>query len=196
MNETIKTPESPETKKKKGLSAQAIVSIIIIALMIIIPLVVYFWKQSEINSLKEKYDKDIKEITLKANTTIDENNAKNMENLTRVFSWAVRSEMLRQNLEQVESYMNELVKAADLTNISAVQTDGIVIKSTDKKFEGNVYPGPIAKELAQINEVASKTNENGEVISICPIMGLDNRIGTIIITYTPKKNVFVAEEKK
>jgi len=196
MNETIKTPESPETKKKKGLSAQAIVSIIIIALMIIFPLVVYFWKQSEIKNLKEKYETRITEITASANKNIDENNTKNMENLTRVFSWAVRSEMLRQNMEQVETYMNDLVKSADLNNISAVQTDGIVVKSTDKKFEGNVYPGPIAQELAQINEVVSKTSENGDVISICPIMGLDNRMGTIIITYTPKKNVFVAEEKK
>jgi hypothetical protein len=193
MEKEVKNPEKP---KKKGLNAQAIVSIIIIVLMIIIPLFVYLWKQSEIKNLKEKYDKDIAGITAKANSTIDENNKKNIEQLTRVFSWAVRSEMLRNNMEQVDNYMTDLVKTADLNNISAVKTDGIVVLSTDKKFEGNIYPGPIANELAQINQTVSRTGENGDIISICPIMGIDNRIGTLIITYTPKKNIFVAEEKK
>ncbi len=195
MTEEIKTSGSNQKPKKKGLSAQAIVSIIIIALMIIIPLIVYLWKQSEIKNLKKKYETDITAITVKANSTIEENNKKNMENLTRVFSWAVRSEMLRSNLEQVDNYMTDLVKKADLKNISAVKTDGIVVLSTDKKFEGSVYPGPVANELTQINNVVTRTGENGDVISICPIMGLDNRMGTIIITYTPQKNIFVAEEQ-
>ncbi len=196
MTEKPKTPEKTGTASGKKLSAQAIVSIIILVLMIIIPLVIYLWKQSEINNIRKDCDKRILEITAQANKTVEENNSKNMDMLTRVFLWAVRSELLRNNLEQIEQYMTDLVKSADLNNISLIKADGIVILSTDKKYEGNAYPGTIAREFAQINSVITKTGENGDLISICPVMGLDNRLGTIVITHTPKKNIFVAKENK
>ena len=99
MDQEIKTPETAtpaaEQPAKKGMSAQTIVIIIILALMIIIPLVIFLWKQAEIKSLKKNHEARISEITTQANNTIMENNRKNIETLTRVFTWAVRSEMLR-----------------------------------------------------------------------------------------------------
>lgn len=190
MPEKINELETTAQKKKKILSAQAITSIIIIALLIIIPLIVYFWKQSEIKTLKKQHETELNNIKTLANDAIDSNNKAYIALLTRVFSWAVRSEMLRENMEQVSTYMTNLVKAADFNVISVIKNDGIVVVSTDKKYEGNVYPGTVTSELHQINEVASRIDNDGNVISICPVMGLDNRIGTLIITFTPKKPVF------
>ncbi|MEI6854004.1 MAG: hypothetical protein WCL06_14255 [Bacteroidota bacterium] len=190
MSETTNTP----VKKKKGLSAQAIVSIVIICLLIAIPAGIYFWKQAEISKLKKQHETEIIQIRTDATNTITDNNKKNMETLTRVFSWAVRSEMLRNNLDQVNTYMTDLVKAADLNDISAIKTDGIVVLSTNKKFEGNAYPGPVASQLSQINEVVSQNDADGNIMSICPIMGLDSRLGTIVITYKPKTYVFGNQE--
>ena len=205
MDQEIKTPETAtpaaEQPAKKGMSAQTIVIIIILALMIIIPLVIFLWKQAEIKSLKKNHEARISEITTQANNTIMENNRKNIETLTRVFTWAVRSEMLRQNLEQIDTYMTDLVKTEGMHHISVINSEGIVVRSTNKKYEGVVYPGPIAKELSGITEVITKSDETGDMVSICPVMGLDNRLGTLIITYQPKTNVFVpkdvvSEEKK
>ncbi len=186
MSEKENTP----VKKKKGLSAQAIVSIIIICLLIVIPTGIYLWKQGEISRLKKQHETEINTIRSDASKTITDNNRRNIETLTRVFSWAVRSEMLRNNMEQVNTYMNELVKAADLNDISAIKTDGIVVLSTNKKFEGNAYPGPVASQLSSVNEVVSQNDANGNIMAICPIMGLDSRLGTIVITYKPKTYVF------
>ena len=195
MEQEVKTSETPDTgvdqPKKKGLNAQTIVIIIIIALMIVIPLGIYLWKQAEIRNLKKDYDNRITEITAQANSTIDQNNRKNIEVVTRVFTWAVRSEMLRSNLEQINTYMEDLVRMEGMHIISVINTEGIVVRSTNKKYEGVVYPGPIASELAQINEVVTRSDESGDMVSVCPVMGLDNRIGTLVITYTPKTNVFV-----
>jgi hypothetical protein len=186
MSEKENTP----VKKKKRLSAQAVVSIIILCLLIIVPTGIYLWKQAEISNLKKQHETAINQIRTDANNTITENNKKNIETLTRVFSWAVRSEMLRSNMEQVNTYMTDLVKAADLNDISAIKTDGIVVLSTNKKFEGNAYPGPVSAQLSSINEVVSRSDENGNIMCICPIMGLDSRLGTIVITYKPKTYVF------
>ncbi|HPI31217.1 MAG TPA: hypothetical protein PLB59_10510 [Bacteroidales bacterium] len=198
MDQENKTPEpatpAAEQPTKKGLSAQTIVIIIILALMIIIPLVIFLWKQAEIKSLKKNHEARITEITTQANNTIMENNRKNIETLTRVFTWAVRSEMLRQNMEQIDTYMTDLVKTEGMHHISVINSEGIVVRSTNKKYEGVVYPGPIAKELSGITEVITKSDETGDMVSICPVMGLDNRMGTLIITYQPKTNIFVPKE--
>ena len=186
--------EEHPIKKKKGLSAQAIVSIIIICLLIIVPAAIYLWKQAEISNLKKAHETEINSIRSDASQTINDNNKKNIETLTRVFSWAVRSEMLRNNLEQVNTYMTDLVKSADLSDISAIKTDGIVVLSTNKKFEGNAYPGPVASQLSSINEVVSRSDESGNIMCICPIMGLDSRLGTIVITYKPKTYAFGGKE--
>jgi hypothetical protein len=186
MPETEKKP----TPKKKKLSAQAIVSIVIICLLIVIPTGIYFWKQAQISNLKKQHETEITQIRTDASNTITDNNKKNIETLTRVFSWAVRSEMLRNNMDQVNTYMTDMVKSADLNDVSVIKTDGIVVLSTNKKFEGNAYPGPVASQLSTINEVVSRSDESGNIMCICPIMGLDNRMGTIVLTYKPKTYTF------
>jgi hypothetical protein len=174
--------ENTTVPQKKRIGFQTIVSIIIIFLLI----VHYIWNWVETNKLKKQHITEISDIKTKANNAIAENNKKNIETLTRVFAWAVRSEMLRSNMEQVSTYMNELVKSADLTDISAIKSDGIVVLSTNKKFEGNAYPGSVANELGSINDVTLRTDADGNIICIAPIMGLDSRLGSIIINYSPK----------
>lgn len=178
------------TAKKKTLSAQAIVSIIIICLLIILPTGVYLWKQNEIKKLKKENESAILAVSQQANDAITNNNKKNIETITRVLSWAVRSEIMRNNLEQANTYITDIVKAADCNEITLIKEDGIVIISTNKKYEGNIYPGPVTSELNSINNVISKSDENNNIMALCPVMGLDNRIGTIVVTYTPKENVF------
>ncbi|MEI6122453.1 MAG: hypothetical protein WCQ95_02380 [Bacteroidota bacterium] len=186
MTETEKTP----AKKKKGLSAQAIVSIIIICLLIVVPTAIYLWKQAEINKLKKQQETQINAFRADAKAKIDNCNKNNIETLTRVFSWAVRSEMLRNNIDQVNTYMTTLVKAADLNDISVIKSDGMVVLSTNKKYEGNAYAGPVASQLSTINDVVSQNGQDNNIIVISPIMGLDTRLGSIVITYTPKTYVF------
>jgi len=182
--------------KKKKLSAQTIVSIVIICLLIIIPTAIYLWKQIEISNLKKLHIIEMSEMRTKVNTSITDNNKKNIETLTRVFAWAVRSEMLRNNMDQVNIYMTEMVKKADLNDISLIKPDGVVILSTNKKYEGNIYPNPVTNQLGSINEVTSQNDANGNIMCICPVMGLDNRLGTLVLTYTPKLFPFGEPEKE
>jgi hypothetical protein len=176
--------ETSPTPKKKFFTYRAVISIIIISLLIVL----YIWDKVEDNRTEKKHYSEIGIIKTNANQTIIDINKKNIEIITRVFSWAVRSEMLRNNMEQVNTYMNDLVKSADLNDISVIKPDGIVALSTNKKFEGNSYPGFVASELNKINETVSKDDKNGNIMSICPIMGLDNRLGSIVITYKIKKD--------
>ena len=183
-----KEKETPP--KKKQLSSKTIFYIIILCLMILIPTGVYVFDLIKISNLKDKHKTQLAEVREQAGTTVKSISQKNLESLTRVFSWAVRSELLHENMGQVNSYMNELVKTADLQDISIIKTDGIVVLSTNKKFEGNVYAGPVASQFATVNEVMTQTGKDAVMICICPIMGLDKRLGTIVVTYQPTVYTF------
>ena len=176
--------------KKKGLSSKTLFYIIILCLMILIPTGVYVFDLFKISNLKDKHKTELYDVRMNAGNTVKSINQKNLESLTRVFSWTVRSEMLHNNIGQVNSYMTELVKTADLQDISIIKTDGIVVLSTNKKYEGNVYAGPVASQLSSINEVVTQTGKDAVLICICPLMGLDNRMGTIVITYQPTVYTF------
>ena len=182
--------EKPQTPKKKFFTYQTVISIIIISLLITL----YIWDRVESARIEKKHKAEIENIKTRAANAISDNNVNNTITLTRVFSWAVRSEMLRNNMEQVDNYMTDLVKSAELNDISVIKTDGIVIFSTNKKYEGNAYPGFVSSELNNINETVSKDDKNGNIMSICPIMGLDSRLGTVVITYTPKTYNFDEKE--
>jgi C4-dicarboxylate-specific signal transduction histidine kinase len=182
--------EKSQVPKKKFFTYQTVIVIIIISLLVAL----YIWDRAEDTRIEKKHKAEIENIKTRAGNTISDNNLNNIKTLTRVFSWAVRSEMLRNNMEQVDNYMTDLVKTADLNDISVIKTDGIVILSTNKKYEGNTYPGFVASELNKINETVSKDDKNGNIMSICPIIGLDSRLGTVVITYTPKTYNFDEKE--
>lgn len=185
--EKITNDKNNPTDSEKPNRSHYIKILVIIALFILIPLIIYLIKQSEINKLKKAQQAEIELINHQADSLIEKNNLTFLETLTKVFSWAVRSEILRNNLEQVNTYMIDLVKTTGYNDITLIKPDGIVALSTNKKYEGTVYPGPLASELRQIEKAASMTDDKGNILSVCPVMGLDSRLGTIVITYAPAK---------
>src|SRR5665648_488198 len=62
-----------------------------------------------------------------------------MELTSRVFSWAIRSEMTRQNLEQVNLFIKRLVKEPNISKIQLIDpATATVLLSSDKKEEGTI----------------------------------------------------------
>ena len=193
VNPTTAVAEKPKEEKNQNRN-RYIRILIVIGLIVLMPLVVYLIKQSEISKINQKHKTAMDNICHKADSLVAASNMENLQNVTRVFAWAVRSEILRNNMEQINTYMTELVRIKGFTDISLLGNDGIVKVSTNKKFEGIVYPGPVTKELAQITQVSSRTDEKGNVMSVCPVVGLDSRLGSLVINYSPPAPVFAKEE--
>jgi hypothetical protein len=97
---------------------------------------------------------------------------------TEVFSWAVRSELLRNNTENLNQLLTVFVQksGADLVQIVNSE-DKIVLLSSDKKFEGARYSGHLNLEL---NDTAI-LEEDGVVKIITPVMGFTYMIGVLIV---------------
>lgn len=185
-------PNNPTTKK--GLNARTIVTIIILALLIGLPTGIYFWKQAALKCVKRQYEARIAKINDEHTVALAASEKSRNEVLANVFSWAVRSEMMRSNLELVEQYMTELVKNQGYNEISLVNPEGIVTKSTNKKYEGNIFPDLMASQLNSVSKVTFSDGPDGNVLIFAPIAGINERMATVIINYTPKNKIISKAE--
>jgi hypothetical protein len=186
-----KSANSPDAKSKKPLlSNKAIALLVLILVLITACVVIYFYKQSEINKLKKVHESELLSLNEEAIGAINKNNVYFLETTAKVFSWAARAELERQNLGQLDVMMTELVKVKNFKQIVIISSEGKVMLSTDKKFEGQGFP-KIVYDMVKTDVTKTSVQENGDILATAPIFGLDKRIGSLIITFVPEKTNFL-----
>jgi flagellar basal body-associated protein FliL len=102
----------------------------------------------------------------------------NLEAATRIFSWSVRSELLRNNTENLNQLVNAFVKesGADLVQLIDPETNKITL-SSDKKFEDTEYAQKTDFGLKEPHTL----KEDGTIKIITPVMGLNTALGILIV---------------
>ena len=128
------------------------------------------WAIIKIYSVERKMKKEKLQIT---SQFIDET--------TKVFSWAIRGELLRDNREQVNLFFSNLVKEPGFKRIRLIDaSNSKVIISTNKKDEGTVVTDTMI-----LNANTLKQQKDGEIIrSISPVMGMNSRVAILVIDRT------------
>jgi hypothetical protein len=128
------------------------------------------WAAIKFFTLKRSFDKEKQEIT-----------SKFVDETSKVFSWAIRSEMLRDNRDQVNQFFVDLVKEPGFRKIQFIDLkNSTVMISTDKKDEGT-----LVNDTVILNAIELRQMPNGDMIrSITPVMGLNSRIGILVIDRT------------
>ena len=98
-------------------------------------------------------------------------------------SWAIRSSLQEKDFHQIGVYLHEFVALGGVERAAVVLRDGIAKVATDKKLEGR--PAAEAFSAARISDDAPTVRgEIGEPLeAVIPIMGLNARLGTLIIDY-------------
>ena len=108
--------------------------------------------------------------------------------------WAVRAEMVRDDVEDIQEYMQRLVKRPHIRRALVASSDGTVIASGDRAERGE----PLARlvpelpaESAGIQKVAGAGE--GQLV-VVPVMGLESRLGTLVLEI--ERAVLRAEETR
>lgn len=100
------------------------------------------------------------------------------EQTVRVFSWAVRSEMNRNNLEEVNNLFLAFVKEDRVRMIHLINpANSTIILSTDKKNEGLKVTN--AGFLYVTEQVILEEEEKTFIVS--PIMGINRMMGILAV---------------
>ena len=143
-------------------------------------IIVFFWLTAKNNSQKEQFVQEKTELVSKYESTIDELKIDNIKFASEVFSWSVRSELLRDNVENLNQLVSVFVKKSNVSLVQIVDIEkNKIMLSSDKKYEGEPYTGDT--NISNTESVVKNTEEGKSQI-ITPIMGFNSRIGLLVVT--------------
>ena len=119
-----------------------------------------------------------RKLTKAHQTELAERSKNHALQIGKIFSWGIRSEVTRNNMEQAEQYMLSLVREPNIEKVTYVNAkDFTILYSTNKAEEGEVMNEDLIKNA---NETTVSFNQNKATI-ISPVMGIDSKLGILVI---------------
>ncbi|MDD2540219.1 MAG: hypothetical protein PHH28_04150, partial [Desulfuromonadaceae bacterium] len=88
---------------------------------------------------------------------------------------------------QVNQYLIQFVKEPGMKEIIVAGPDGIGIVATNKKREGTTVTSSFPPDVLKTNVTMLSTLANGDLVVAAPVMGLNSRLGTLILVCSPAK---------
>jgi Ca2+/Na+ antiporter len=147
-------------------------------ILIVCLVVVFIWLTVQNRSQRKQFEQEKTELVAAHKQQLDSLRISQITFATEVFSWSVRSELLRNNTENLNQLLTMFVQqsGANLVQIINVQ-DNIILLSSDKKFEG------IANENKNlINLSSTQVQREANTITIMsPIMGFNDKLGVLLV---------------
>ena len=148
--------------------------------ILLILVIISLWAFIKISSVENKYKKEILKMKSDYENKMDSLTAKQILLTSKVFSWAIRSELTRENKEQVNQFFLSFIKEPGVSKVEFVNaSDAKVALSTNKKDEGTTFTDQLAIMTTQ-----TINYRNDSVLTIVsPVMGLNNKLGVLVIEY-------------
>lgn len=142
-------------------------------------IVVFIWGQCKISQL----EKEKSALELTHQVKMDSLQKVDYMLVSKVFSWAVRSDMLRNNFEQANLYIDNIVKEPNITKAYAINSDNnTIILSSNKEDIG--LPVSDVTLLQPTETTIQQLNNSTRFVT--PIIGLNRQIGISVIETTLK----------
>lgn len=179
-NDDITVVEQPkETEKKPSKLGAFILRHKLVFSLLFALIVVLLWAFIKMSIMEKRFEKQLTEQTSMYETRIDSLTAMHLELTSKMLSLAIRSELTRNNKEQVNQFFLSFIKETGVQKIMLVDAaTAKVLVSTDKKDEDSFFSDPV---LATEKTVHHYTNSTLRVVS--PVMGLNNKIGVLVIEF-------------
>jgi hypothetical protein len=136
---------------------------------------------SELVSTKQHYEKVAK-------IALDKNAKEQLSLMLKTFVWAVRSAMIRNNMDEVDQYFTELIQEENIHEIILVDKKGMMLVSTNKKHQSKPFKNFFPTANLSAEDVYFAHSDNGEEYLItAPVLSLNNKLGTLFLVYATNK---------
>ena len=97
-------------------------------------------------------------------------------------AWAVRSALMRNNLDEIDQYFAALVRNQRVQLVLVADQAGKVLVASDRQLQGSQLEKHFPATLLEIDKVTIQ-REGEKNRLILPIQGLTSRIGTGVVVY-------------
>ena len=167
-----------EKKPKKNVIATFLWKYKIPVFLILIIGGIVFYYNLRFNSIESTHLEEMSSTIQNYNLQIDSIQISSLTQTVKVFSWAIRSEMIRNNIEQVNQFFLAFIKEKGVERIDLINPESaLIILSTDMKQEGITISD--ANILRAESTIAVQDSVALRIVS--PIMGLEKKIGIVSV---------------
>lgn len=172
--EDLKIQEVPEKKENKFLKFVMKHKYYVGLVLVIIVLLA--WSFIRMAVLESDFKEEKAQIVSNYEMKLDSLNSDRLKLTAATFSWAIRSELLRENNEQINQYFNEFIKNPDIIKLQLINPETSIVElSTDKKDIGN--------NVTTFNSLQQQTvvSDSTEFEIVTPITGLNKKLGIFVM---------------
>jgi hypothetical protein len=163
------------------------VCLYIICILAALLVCMFIWKGIAIRNRERAMEAQRAKLIEKAQQALTGKTRDLLRLATIPLAWAVRREMINENYGQINEYLNKFVKEPGIRQVLVVKSDGAIAVSTDKKMEGEPFSSFFPQELMEQKEISVSDDGKGNIRAVAPIMGLEARLGLLIIVYEPER---------
>lgn len=168
-----------QTEQKPNKFAAFIFSHKLVFSLLFALIILFLWAFIKISITEKRYEKQIQEQKALYENKIDSLIVKHLELTSEMLSLAVRSELTRDNREQVNQFFLSFIKEEGVSKVMLVDAATTkVLISTDKKDEQTFFTDLVLATEKTVHQI------DGELLRVVtPVMGLNSKIGILIIEY-------------
>lgn len=130
-------------------------------------------------------DNDRQALLAQLRTRAGEASEASLREFGTALAWAVRGEMIRNNLDQVDQFFTEIVKLPGTERALLAGADGKIAVSTDRRHLGAEASTLVPPEALLLPQVTVRSEADGTQLLVVPVMGLNDRLGTVFVTRRP-----------
>ncbi|MHB1092356.1 hypothetical protein [Thiobacillus sp.] len=138
---------------------------------------------AERQTLSSQFQADRSALVTELKAKVDANADETKRQFGIALAWAVRGEMIRNNLDQIDQFFNEIVKLPHTDRVLLADSTGKVRVSTDRRYLGVELSTLVPVEATLPDEVAVRAGPDETKLLVIPVMGLNSRIGTVVVSY-------------
>lgn len=164
---------------KSGKAYLGLVGILILAL-----LGTWIWMDFSQRAMRRRAEARQSESVERARHALAGQTAELLRLAALPLSWAVRTELIEDNIDQVDDYFRRFVKERHVTRVLLVDPEGMIRLSSDKKFEGRRADEILPRSLVRAEELVVTPDLDGDIVVSAPVVGYGSRLGTLVVAYS------------
>lgn len=178
-----RTSKKAVKKMKSNKFAMYVYSHKLVSALIVALVLVSLWSFVKINFINSSFEKETADLKSSYENEINTLTAEQVSTTSKVFAWAIRGELMRNNTEQVNQFFASIIKEPGINKVQFVDSKtSKVLMSTNKKDEGTVY----SNQLALMTDETIHFSNDAVLNVVSPVMGLNNKLGILVIEYKRK----------
>ena len=139
--------------------------------------------ESERQALSRQFEADRSALLSDLRAKVETNTDEAKRQFGMALAWAVRGEMIRNNLDQVDQFFGEIVKLPHTERALLADASGTVRVSTDRRHLGAALTTLVPVEATLADKVEVRVQAEGPKLLVIPVMGLNSRLGTVVVSY-------------